>query len=127
ENSKTELEERMLLYKKMETLTQIKWYYFAAVDQYERNVRHSKKEIPEQTGQIAIHYSPEEWAGRLNPNKKDNNPLTIGLFGGVGQDGNGDGKADQNDDEDVLYTFATHLQRYGSHEDDIKIGLWDYY
>lgn len=127
EDSDTDHEERMLLYKKMEALTQIKWYYFAAVDQYEQNVRNAKKDISEETGQIAIYYSPEEWVGPLNPNNEDNNPLTISWFGGAGQDGNGDGKADRNNDEDVLYTFATHLQQYGSHEDDIKIGLWDYY
>lgn len=119
--------ERMLLYKKMEALTQIKWYYFAAVDQYERNIRRSNKQIPEEDGNIAIYYSPEQWSGPLNPNKEDMNPTTINWFGGIGQDGNGDGIADRNDDEDIIHTFATHLQQYGTHEDDIKIALWEYY
>ncbi len=126
-NEEHNLHEKMALFKKMEALTQIKWYYFAAVDQYERNLRSLNKELPEANGNIAIYYSPEEWAGPLNPNKDDTDPLTISLFGGVGIDGDGDGRADRKNDEDVLNTFASHLQQYGSHPDDIKIGLWDYY
>lgn len=120
-------ENRMSLYRKMEALTQIKWYYFAAIDQYERSVRRSHKDIPKEKGDIAIYFSPEQWAGALNPNQEDTNPVTISWFGGIGQDGNGDGIADQSNDEDVLYTIANHLQKYGTHEDDIKIGLWEYY
>lgn len=126
-DKKSNYDERMLLYKKMEALTQIKWYYFAAVDQYERSVRQANKDIPDETGKIAIYYSPEEWTGPLNPNKDDTDPVSISIFGGAGRDGNGDGKADRENDEDVLYTFASHLQSYGSHHDDIKIGLWDHY
>lgn len=124
---KNNTEERMSLYKKMEAITHIDWTYFAAVDQYERSVRRLNKDIPEEKGQIAIYFSPAEWTGPINPNQADTNPLTISIFGGIGLDGNGDGIADRENDEDVLYTFANHLQKYGPHPDDIRIGLWDYY
>lgn len=117
----------MSLYKKMETITNIDWYVFAAVDRYERNVRHSRKDIPKANGLIEIYIKPEVWSGLLNPNRDDNNPINITFFGGIGVDGDGDGLADQKNDEDIIYTFANYLQSYGSNLDNIKIGLWNYY
>ncbi|MGM7722509.1 M23 family metallopeptidase [Metabacillus sp. Hm71] len=117
----------MSLYKKVETITTIPWYVLAAIDQYERNVRHSRKDIPKADGLIEIYIKPEAWAGPLNPNKEDTNPKSIGLFGGIGEDGNGDNRADPTNDEDVLYSFAHYLQSYGTDLDNLKIGLWDYY
>src|SRR5699024_5294509 len=51
----------------------------------------------------------------------------IELFNGIGSDGNGDGKAELTNAEDVLYTAANLLLRFGISQDDIKISLWDYY
>ncbi|MGC4378740.1 M23 family metallopeptidase [Fictibacillus sp. Mic-4] len=124
--SKEEIE-RMALYKKMEALTLIPWYYFAGVDQYERSVRRARKDIEKQKGLVGIYYAPRQWVGPLNPDLHDTNPSSIQLFGGVGLDGNHDGKASLEDDEDVLYTFAHFIQKYGSDPDDFKIGLWEYY
>lgn len=120
-------EQRMALYRKMEAVTQIPWYYYAAVDQYERNIRQAKKDIPEENGLIAIYYPPRKWVGPLNPDLEDENPLSIHLFGGIGLDGDGDGKANRENDEDILYTFADYLSSYGSYRDDVEIGLWDFY
>ncbi|MFE7063271.1 M23 family metallopeptidase [Sutcliffiella sp. NPDC057660] len=120
-------EKRNELYTKMQSITQIPWHYFAAVDQYERNVRRARRDIPKSSGVIGIYYKPEIWAGPLNPNPKDTNPSRIQFFSGVGQDGNGDGIADSTNDEDVLYTFATYLQSYGTDKENLKIALWDYY
>lgn len=128
ETNKSEDNQKLMsLYKKVETLTTIPWYVFAAIDQYERNVRHSRRDIPKAPGLIEIYIKPEVWAGPLNPNQKDTDPRTIGLFGGIGVDGNGDKKAEPTNDEDVLYTIANYLQSYGSDLDNIKIGLWEYY
>lgn len=118
---------RMDLYKKMEAITFVPWYYLAAVDSYERGLRIARKDRPKEEGVIGIFYSPEVWAGHLNPNKEDTNPFTIEFFGGIGLDGNGDGKASRTDDEDVLYTMAHYLEQYGFTEEDFKIALWDYY
>lgn len=120
-------QKRFELYAKMEAVTQIPWYYFAGVDQYERNVRRVRKDIPKQTSIIGIYIKPEIWAGPLNPNSEDIHPATIQFFNGIGHDGNGDGKADLNDDEDLLYSFANYLQSYGTDEENLKIALWDYY
>ena len=117
----------MKLYKKVETITQIPWYYLAAIDQYERSIRQVRRDLPKAESVIAIYISPEKWAGLTNPNPTDQNPATIQLFNGLGVDGDGDGKADSKNDEDVLYTFAHYLLSYGLDHDNLKIGLWNYY
>ena len=94
-NQSEEKQKLMSLYKKVETVTTIPWYVLASIDQYERNVRHSRKDIPKAEGLIEIYIKPEVWAGPLNPSKEDMNPTSIGLFGGIGEDGNGDNKADR--------------------------------
>jgi len=119
--------ERLSLYKKVEAITQIPWYVLAAIDQYERNVRRARKDIPREKGVIGIYIPPEKWSGPSNPNYHDKNPISIELFGGIGKDGNGDGKADQENDEDILFTFAHYLSGFGMDLENIKVGLWDYY
>src|SRR5699024_7705224 len=54
-------------------------------------------------------------------------PSIIGVFNGVGKDGNGDGKANPENPEDILYTMANILLKYGFTDNDIKRGLWNYY
>lgn len=118
---------RMDLYKKVETVTQIPWYYLAAIDQYERNIRQVRKDLPKNDGIIGIYFSPEEWAGFTNPNPTDENPDTIQFFNGIGVDGNGDKKASSKDDEDLLFAMANFLLSFGIDDDNFKIGLWNYY
>lgn len=119
--------ERLALYKKVEAITQIPWYYLGAIDQYERSTRRARKDIPKEQGFIGIYFSPRQWAGPLNPELNDTNAKTIQFFGGIGLDGNGDGLADQNDDEDVLFTFANYIADFGFDKKNIKIALWEYY
>ena len=120
-------EKRMELYKQLEYLTHVPWYYIAAVDQYERNLRASRKDLPDPEGFSGIYFQPDKWVGELNPNKEDDNVLSITFFNGIGKDGDGDGKASLHSDMDVLYTLANYLSSYGSEEDAIRIALWDYY
>lgn len=120
-------QERQALYEKYEALTLIPWYYLAAVDQYERNLAKVRKDIPQRDGQSAIHFKPEYWVGELNPNVDDTFPASIRFFNGNGLDGNADGVIDRQNDEDVLFTMAHYLQRYGTEWDDYKIALWEYY
>ncbi|MBM7605379.1 murein DD-endopeptidase MepM/ murein hydrolase activator NlpD [Metabacillus crassostreae] len=126
-NQEEDEKKLMSLYTKVEAITNIPWYVLAAVDQYERNVRHSRKDIPKAEGLVEIFIKPEVWAGPLNPNKEDKNPRSIGLFGGIGEDGDGDDHAELTNDEDVLYSFANYLRSYGTDMENLKIGLWDYY
>lgn len=128
ENNQSNIyEERMALYKKVEAVTNIPWYYLAAVDQYERSIRLSRRDLPKAEGITGIYFKPEEWVGLLNPNLEDENPISIKFFNGFGYDGNGDGKASLQDDEDVIHAFAQYLLSYGVDHENIKIGLWDYY
>ncbi|NRG45185.1 M23 family metallopeptidase [Bacillus sp. CRN 9] len=120
-------EERMALYKQVESVTNIPWYFLAAVDQYERNVRQSRRDLPKAEGITGIYFKPEEWVGLLNPKLDDENPETIQFFEGIGFDGDGDGKASVHSDEDVVHAFANFLLKYGTDQDNLKIGLWDYY
>ncbi|KSU83386.1 MULTISPECIES: M23 family metallopeptidase [Fictibacillus] len=119
--------QRLALYKKMETITNIPWYYFAGVDQYERSVRRARTDLPKVSGLVGIYFSPIQWSGPLNPNMDDKNPGSIRIFGGAGMDGNNDGIADRNNDEDLLYTFSDFIGKYGFDEENFKIGLWDFY
>ena len=118
---------RMELYKRIEQVTHIPWNYIAAVDQYERNIRAVRKDLPKPTGLVGIYFPQETWAGRLNPNPDDKNPLSIQIFGGIGKDGDGDNIADPTNDMDVLYTFTDYILQYGTDHEQIKIGLWEYY
>lgn len=119
--------ERMALYLKTEAETSIPWYYFAAVDSYERGLRQARKDLPEEEGLIGIYFPAEKWSGHMNPDQEDNDPESINFFQGLGKDGDGDGKADITNDEDILWTFASYLSSYGFNKEDIRIGLWDYY
>lgn len=120
-------QKRMELYQFIEKVTHIPWNYIAAVDQYERNIRYVRNDLPKPTGLTGIYFPPEKWSGALNPNQEDTNPMSIQFFGGMGRDGDGDGKAEPTNDVDVLYSFATYLLDYGTDHDSLKIGLWDYY
>lgn len=121
------LHERMAYYLKYEALTLIPWYYLAAIDQFERNIGQVRRDISKRDSTIAIQFSPEYWTGTLNPNPEDTSSNSISFFAGNGLDGNYDGHADRQDDDDVLYTMSQYLLRYGYTEEDFKIALWEYY
>ena len=122
ENEESVYDKRMALFKKTEALTQIPWYYFAAIDNYERNIKSSDE--PEQV--ISIEFASELWFGPGNSSQITEETI-IDTFDGEGKDGNGDGKADPANEEDVLYTMAMLILEYGPTEDDIKIALWNHY
>src|SRR5699024_5220430 len=115
-------EKRMVVYKKTETLTQIPWYYIAAIDQYERNSSEANKDDQ----LVSISIPDEIWYGLGNSSMvKDEN--IIQFFQGKGKDGNGDKKANPENPEDVLYTMASILLEYGPSRDEVKIALWNFY
>jgi len=122
------LRELRVLFDNFSVLTGIPWYWFAAVNQYERtmnNVIKSRKAINDSL--LSIYYSTQAWAGALNPDAEDTNPLSIRYFGGVGVDGDGDGTADRSSPVDVLYTFAQQMQRYGTSDNRLRTALWEHY
>lgn len=119
--------ERKALYLKTAAITDVPWYILAAADQYERNVRNVRRDLPDAEGLLGIYVDPQTWAGFLNPDKKDRDAFNVSLFGGFGKDGNGDGVANRNDPEDLLYAYATHLAESGPGLENNKIALWNYY
>jgi hypothetical protein len=118
--------ERKDLFDKISTLTGIPWYFLAAVDQYERTINIARKR-PASKGLVAIHFTELQWCGMMNPDHEDMNESSIALFEGLGKDGSGDGKANLSDDLDKLYSMAMFLLKQGSIEEDLRIGLWEYY
>ncbi|WP_373423879.1 MULTISPECIES: M23 family metallopeptidase [Paenibacillus] len=125
-NMKAVFAERKDLFDKTSALTGIPWYYLAAVDQYERTINLAKKR-PAPDGTVAIYFTDLQWGGMLNPDHEDRNPQSIILFGGMGRDGSGDNLADRSNDLDRLHAMATFLLKRGSSDEDLRIGLWDYY
>jgi murein DD-endopeptidase MepM/ murein hydrolase activator NlpD len=119
--------ERKDLFDKISTVTGIPWYMLAAVDQYERTIQMTRKNFKSSDGLIAVNFTELQWCGLLNPNPADMNESSIALFNGLGKDGSGDGKADRSDDLDKLYAIASYLLKQGSGEEDLRIGLWEYY
>jgi hypothetical protein len=120
--------ERKSLYENVSALTGIPWYFLAAIDQYERtlNIAHPKQREAK-NGLIAIQMSEMQWVGLMNPDHHDANLHSIAWFGGMGKDGNGDGLAERDHDEDMLYSVAHYLLQYGTSPADFAIALWEYY
>ncbi|WP_341300495.1 M23 family metallopeptidase [Lysinibacillus sp. FSL H8-0500] len=120
------LQQRMSYYVQFDELL-IPWHFLAAIDQYERNLQSVRKDIPTRKGYLAIQFSNEYWSGALNPVKEDTQPETISYFGGMGLDGNNDGIASPQDDEDVIFSMASYLGKFGTTDEDFKLALWEYY
>lgn len=122
ENEPSIYDERMALFEKTETLTQIPWYYYAAIDNYERNIMDSNEPEPV----ISIDITSDIWFGPGN-SSEINDIHAIQFFNGKGKDGDGDGQADPENPEDILYTMGSILMEYGQTRQDVKIALWNYY
>ncbi len=120
------LKNRMELYKRVEDSTQLPWYYIAAFDQYERSIRLARKDLPDPK-LLGILIPADKWTGLTNVNNEDTNPLTISFFGGMGVDGDQDGKADRLNEYDQLAAINQYLLSYGIDKDNFRIGIWEYY
>lgn len=117
-------EARMKMYKDYELASGIPWYQIAAIDQYERNIykfREESQQLKYET--ISICIPNERWSGPENPYYYDNDSYTINLFGGIGKDGDGDKRADINNEEDVMYTIVDYLKTY----DNFELAVESYY
>ena len=117
-------EARMKMYKDYEMASGVPWYQIAAVDQYERNIYKFREECNSlKYDTISICMLNERWSGPENPYYYDNDSYTINLFGGIGKDGDGDGLADINNEEDVMYTMVEYLRAF----DDFELAITSYY
>ncbi|MCL1631112.1 M23 family metallopeptidase [Sporolactobacillus sp. CPB3-1] len=120
-------QERKALFMKTAALTGVRWSIMAGCDQYARNIDMLEPDKKTADDLIHLSFSKTEWAGPLNPDTDDQNPRTIALFGGIGKDGNGDGRAKPDDAEDRLYTFADQIAQAGPGTENTRIGLWMIY
>lgn len=118
--------ERKALFEETSTITGVRWFDLAAADQYERTMNVVKKRTVGD-GLVALYFSPEEWAGLTNPDRTDTSPQGIAVFGGKGVDGDGDGKADRNSSLDRLAAYVRQITKFGTDEENVRIGLWEYY
>jgi len=116
-------QQKMDLFKNMETVTQIPWYYLAAINQYEKNIHksHASDDL------ISITFPSHLWNGAPTTDDKPLKESEIELLGGIGKDGDGDKFADRTNDYDILFTMAEWIKQYGITEQDIKIAVWNYY
>jgi len=121
--------QRFQLYQKIGALTGLEWPLLGAIDQYELTLdrAHPKTRPIRKNAVSGVYITPKQWSGDLNPDDNDTAPASIRFFRGVGRDGSGDGRADRNQDEDLLYSVAAEVLRHGSTKDDLAIGLWEYY
>src|SRR5699024_1747915 len=100
----------------------VTWSYVATIDQYDLNQQLTS---PNEDSLISIRFPDELWYGIGNPN----NPTTstVQSCNVIGQDGNGNGKANPENDEDTLLAVARLLGDDGLTKDDIRVNLWNYY
>jgi len=127
-NDNNVLHNRMGLYQSLTAVTDIPWQWIAAIDQYERSLSKAKPKVRPKLGEITgIFVNERQWAGGLNPDQNDTVPEFIEWFGGIGRDGNGDGIASRTDDIDLLYSVLLQVGKYGKTDEEIAIGVWNYY
>lgn len=122
------LASRLELYNNLSVMTGLPWQWIAAIDQYEHTMTRSKpKQRPKLSEFTGVYIDERRWAGMLNPDPNDEEPFSIEFFEGIGRDGNGDGLASRSNDVDLLYSILFPVSQYGKTDEDIAIGLWEYY
>ncbi|MCL1949527.1 MAG: M23 family metallopeptidase [Turicibacter sp.] len=111
-----EPEVRLQWYKDFAFASGVPWYQIAAVDQFERNIFSFREEKDFNYNTISIVIPNEIWSGSLNPDKYVRDEYQASLFGGIAKDGDGDGIADINNEEDVMYTMVEYLRSANNFE-----------
>lgn len=119
---------RKNLYDQISIVTNIPWYWMAAIDQYERSISKVRpKARPKLGTTVGIFVDEQRWAGPLNPDHEDHRPVSIQWFNGIGRDGDGNGRAERSNDFDLLYSLVHFISSYGTSDNGLAIGLWEYY
>lgn len=119
---------RLELYSNLSVMTGLPWQWIAAIDQYERTMTRAKPKQRPQLGELTgVYIDEHRWAGVFNPDLDDEQSASISFFQGIGRDGDGDGLASRTNDVDLLYTILAPISQYGNMDEDIAIGIWEYY
>lgn len=116
---------RMQIYRDFAYASGVPWFELAAIDQYERNIAtfRTGEAANLQYETISIRIEPDAWSGAKSYTEYESCPNLITLFGGIGRDGDSDGIADINNEQDVMYTIIEYLRAYSSFEEALN----DYY
>jgi len=119
--STTESVARMEIYEDFAYASGVAWYEIAAIDQYERNIVNFREgsEGSLSYERISIQFPPDVWSGVEAPVAYEDCPARIGLFGGIGRDGDGDGVADIHNEQDVMYTLVEYIRSFDSFEEAV--------
>jgi len=116
------------LYDQISIMSNIPWYWMAAIDQYERSMSKVRpKDRPMLGATVGIFVDEKRWAGPLNPDHEDSLPASIHWFSGIGRDGDGNGRAERTSDLDLLYSLVHYISAFGTTDNGFSIGLWQYY
>ena len=118
-----EIERRMQIYKDYEYASGMPWYELAAIDQYERNIATFRKGIEKDLtyDTISIRIEPDKFSGSLATISYESDPIRIGLFAGIGRDGDGDGIVDIHNEADVLQTIVDFYRTFSSFEEGLTV------
>ena len=121
ETEYSETDVRMKIYEDFAYTSGLLWYEVAAMDQYERNIA-GFRDGPETSlsyETISMKFPPNVWSGALSPSEYEDCLVRIGIFGGIGRDGDGDGKADIHNEQDVMYTLVEYIRSFDSFEEAV--------
>lgn len=116
----------MIFWKTVGHAVGIPWTYLAAMNQVEGGFTYWQKWKDEKPW-LTLRVPQHVWGGWMHPEPGKTNPLAVHIFGGMGQDANGDGRADPEDPVDVLYSIAHFLAQKGTQPDQLHEQLWNYY
>ena len=120
-----ELNERLARYQSVAGITGTHWSYLAAVDQFERSL---KVKHPDPPHAVSFRFPDVLWGGIGNPRPSEYDVRLIQLFGGLGVDADGDGRASQESPLDVLTALGHFLHRFGDEREDFQKALqWLYH
>jgi hypothetical protein len=122
EMGESDIDSRMKIYQDFAYASGGAWHEIAAIDQYERNIATfidgPASELSYEN--ISIRFKPDVWSGMLAPIDYEYCPVKIGLFGGIGLDGDGDEIADINNEQDVMYTMVEYLRQFNDFEQAVR-------
>ena len=118
----SESDARMKVYKDFAYASGLLWYEIAAIDQYERNIAGFREGTESSLSYeiISVKFPPDVWSGAAAPTSYEDCLIRIGIFGGIGRDGDGDGVADIHNEQDVMYTLAEYIRSFDSFEDAVN-------
>lgn len=107
------------LYQKYGEMYDVDWAVLAGIDRYAQLIKTRSERVEAPYYGFAFH--PAAWAGIENPNLDDVSPQAISVFGGLGQDANGDMLALPFDQPDRIKTLAYWLDSESDEDDEVAV------